>query len=134
MTMFAFLKKVNAPDPSAVKGHLARDVGPYHNCFAQIANVPFDGLSVPPQMSRALSLAPASPFAWAGSASLCREGPQADMWSHDGGRIIEQLASRISKYRWRHIGAACERWPGWPSLPAKGTRVIGSPVRLREDA
>jgi hypothetical protein len=58
-----------------------------------------------------------------------------DMWSRDGGRVIEHLAGvedfqvAMATYR-----AACERWPGMPITLSQGARVIECPVRLREEA
>jgi hypothetical protein len=58
-----------------------------------------------------------------------------DMWSIDGGKVIEHLAGvedfqvAMATYR-----AACERWPGRTITLSQGARVIESPVRLREEA
>jgi hypothetical protein len=58
-----------------------------------------------------------------------------DMWSRDGGKVIEHLAGvedfqlAMATYR-----AACERWPGIPITLIQGARVIESPVRMREEA
>src|SRR5262245_20315747 len=124
--MFVFLKKVNATGPSAVQGHIARgrDVGPYHNCFAQIANVRFDGISVRPQMSRVLDLAPASPFAWAGfthfverdrkrTCGAMMAGGSSSNWHRDIlHRFLPLTYEAASKHRpWRdgHVAEAASR-------------------------
>ena len=58
-----------------------------------------------------------------------------DMWSIDGGKVIEHLAGvedfqvAMATYR-----AACEPWPGRTITLSQGARVIESPVRLREEA
>jgi hypothetical protein len=58
-----------------------------------------------------------------------------DMWSRDGGKVIEHLAGvedfqvAMATYR-----AACERWPGMAITLSQGARVIESPVRLRQEA
>src|SRR5262245_10564560 len=130
-----------------VQRHIARgrDVGPYHNCFAQIANIRFDGVSVPPQMLRVLDLAPASPFAWAGFAHFVERESKRTCGAMMAGGSSSSWAARYpasllaAHVRGRIQTPALARWSrcggGQPPQSGHVDRSIQEPTyeRLRAD-